>query len=242
MYTATVFFEKSANSSVLARGLQQLPEIVRPIYFSEDERGTNTSNLISEKDMFESFLSKNPTGFFLHAEGKTLFDISRRLDCVEVTLYLAEELPAELILELFGCLAKYQPIFGFGCSESEYFHRNRYYITIGKNHIEDWVGRKLDRYIPGVYWCTLLSDQILDQHRVSLSDLSSEAVSNEVLGESSLHLLKFYSDPENWQENTERLDRLCERIDGIFSKRAVESAVEDVSNYMEYDEIIAGWR
>lgn len=243
MITATLYFENGIDASDLANGLQELPEAIRPTRFSEDEGKIAKANVTSNKKQFSTFLKKNPMGFFLHTENETIFDISTRsVGHAEITMYLATGLSAELALEFFRCLAKYQPVFGFGCSEDEYVHRNRYYITIGKNHIEDWVGRKLEKYIPGVYWYTLVSDKLLSQHGVRISELSSKTVSSEVLGESSLHVLKFYVEPEAWQENTERLDNLCERVDGVFSIRSLESAVEGVSDYMEYDEIIADWR
>jgi hypothetical protein len=48
--------------------------------------------------------------------------------------------------------------------------------------------------------------------------------------------------PEGWKDNAERLDNLCERIEGVFSRRAVEAAVAGATNFLEYDEAIANWR
>jgi PKD domain len=174
---------------------------------------------------------------------------------------LAEGLSSELAATFFKCSAEHKPVFGFACdyqkpvpdangsyvishrgARSEYDHRNRYYITLGKNNIEDWIGRKLEKYIPGVYWYTLLSDGLLTQHGVKLADLAAEAMTAETLGDGSLHLLKFFESPEEWKENARRLDDLCERIEGVFSRRLVEAAVAGITNYLEYDETIAHWR
>lgn len=263
MIKTKLYFANSIDAGGLVSNLQGLPESIRPVYFAEDEGKIIKANVLSDEARFEKFRKKNPAGFFLYAENKTLVDIStRRTGYVEVTLYLEDGLTNELAVEFFRSLVGYQPVFGFACHYkesvpdangsyvidslddvcSEYDHRNRYYITIGKNHIEDWIGRNLEKYISGVYWYTLLSDGLLDQHGVKLADLSVEAVATENLGDGSLHLLKFFENPEDWKENADRLDDLCERVDGIFSRRSVEKAVAGITNYLEYDDAIAQWR
>lgn len=243
MITTTLYFENGVDVGGLVDSLQGLPEFIRPVYFSENEGKIVKDNVLENEERFEKFRKRNPTGFFLYGENKTLIDVStRHVGYSEVALWLESGLSDELVLAFFSVLAEHNPVFGFSCAEDEYKHRNRYYITIGANHIEDWVGRKLEKYIPGVYWYTLLSNKLLAQHSVNLSGLSVEAIRVEALGDGSLHLLKFFEDPEDWEENIERLDNLCEKVTGVFSKRSVEAAVQSVSNYIEYDEIITDWR
>lgn len=243
MITATLFFENGVDVGGLVDALQGLPEPIKPFYFAENEGKIIKANVLSDEELFRDFCKANSTGFFLYAKNETFFDIStRRVGYAEVTMYLAEELPSELVAVFCRTLAGRKPIFGFGCDEDEYKHRNRYYITIGKNHIEDWIGRKLEKYISGVYWYTLLSDGLLAQHGVKLADLSVEAVIAETLGDETLHLLKFFESPADWKENADRLDDLCERVDGMFSRRSVEAAVAGITNFLEYDEAIANWR
>ncbi|MBP1153160.1 hypothetical protein EVC37_26020 [Methylocaldum sp. BRCS4] len=243
MIKVKLYFENSVDSDSLVNDLRGLPEPIRPVYFAEDEGKIIKANVLSDEVRFHDFRKANPTGFFLYAENKVLFDVStRRVGYAEVTLYLTEGLPSELAVTFFRSLAEHQPVFGFGCDEEEYKHRHRYYITIGKNHIEDWIGRNLEKYVSGVYWYTLLSDGLLKQHGVKLADLSIEAVATETLGDGSLHLLKFFEKPEDWQQNAKRLDDLCERVNGVFSRRFVEAAVAGITDYLKYDEAIAHWR
>lgn len=243
MITATLYFENGTDAGELVDDLQGLPESIRPVYFAEDEGKIIKANVLSDEARFQKFCKTNPTGFFLYAENKTLIDVStRRVGYVEVTLWLEAGLPDKLVPAFIRCLAGRKPVYGFGCDEDEYRHRNRYYITIGKNHIEDWIGRRLEKYISGVYWYTLLSDGVLTQHGVKLADLVDEAVTSETLGDGSLHLLKFFESTEEWKENADRLDDLCERVDGVFSRRSVEAVVAGITNYLEYDEAIAHWR
>lgn len=243
MITATLYFDNGVDAGGLVEDLQGLPEPIRPVCFSEDEGKIIKANVLSDETRFQNFRKANPTGFFLYAENKTLIDVStRRVGYAEVTLWLDAGLPDKLVPAFFGSLAGRKPVFGFACDEDEYEHRNRYYVTIGKNHIESWMGRNLDKYISGVYWYTLLSDGLLTQRGVKLADLAAEAMTAETLGNGSLHLLKFFEKPEEWKENAGRLDDLCERVDGVFSRRSVEAAVAGITNYLEYDEAIANWR
>ena len=243
MISATLTFEDNVDTASLVKGLQGLPESIKPVYFSEDEGRIVKANVLSNERRFEKFRVRNPRGFFMYAENETLFDISsRQAGYAEVTLYLAEGLADELADVFLRALVSFKPVFGFACDEGEYDHRNRYCVTIGENHIESWVGRRLEKYIPGVYWRVLLSDSLLAQHGVELSDLSREALATEALGDGSLRLLKFFEQPENWKECADCLDGLCEQVDGIFSRRAVEAALTGITSFMEFDEAIALWR
>ena len=243
MIKTKLYFKNGTDSEALAEALTVLPEPIRPIYFAEDEGRVNKANLLSDTARFQAFLKKNSIGFFLYSENKTCIDISTpRSGYAEVTLWLTEDLSGELSVALFQSLIDCKPVFGYACEDGEYDHRNRYYITLGKNNIESWIGRKLDQYISGVYWYTLLSDGLLAQHGVKLVDLVDEAMRAESLGDGSLHLLKFFDNPEDWRGNASRLDNLCERVEGVFSRSSVEDAVIGVTNFLEYDDIIANWR
>lgn len=243
MIESTVYFEKGVNPCSLAETLKALPEQIRPIYFAQDEGKIIKANRLDDEARFRAFLKENAIGFFLYAENRTCINISTpTVGYAKVTLDLAEGLQEQLYLALFRCLAESNPVFGYACKYDEYKHRNRYYITLGKNNIEDWIGRKLDKYISGVYWHTLLSEGLLAKHGVKLADLAQEAISAEIYGDGSLHLLKFFESPEDWKNNAGRLDDLCERVEGVFSRRAVEAAVVGVTSFLEYDDIVGNWR
>lgn len=243
MIEIKLYFEHGTDSGAILEALKMLPEPIRPVYFAEDEGKIIKANRLDDLARFQVFLKRNAIGFFLYTKNKTCINLSMsRVGHVEVDFSLADDLQSEWPPMIFRSLACCNPVFGYACQDLEYKHRNRHYITLGKNHIESWIGRKLDKYISGVYWLTLLSDSLLAKHGVKLPDLASEAVDNETLGNGSLHLLKFFGKPEDWKNNADRLDDLCERVDGVFSRRALEAAVAGVTSYMDYDEIVDRWR
>ena len=236
-----VYFDREDADRVID-SLQSLPNTLRPIFFSEEESLKSRSDRLANEQRFRIFRDRNPAGFFLFSESCSYnFFINRRGYSV-MFVYLEDRRMYTKVPILFRAVAAADPIFGHAGDPEEYDHRNRYYITIGMNQIEDWIGRDLEKYIPGVYWYTLLSNKLLNKHGVDLSRLSSEAISTETIRSGDLHLLKFYENPEEWKENAERLDKLCERTDGVFSRKSVETAVSGVSNYLEYEDIIADWR
>jgi len=255
-----VYFDKKDIQQVID-SLQALPTHLQPKYFSEEETLKSKKDEVADKKRFEKFIARNPAGFFLFADG-CLYDLSiHERGYSKIFCDVQNEEFYSYIPLLFQTLASATLIFGFAGENqervpnadgsyvitheevrSEHDHRNTHFITIGMNHIESGVGHDLDKYIPGVYWYTLLSDELLNKHHVDLASLSAEAISTETLGDGSLHLLKFYESPGEWKQHAERLDNLCERTDGIFSRRSVESAVSGVSSYLEYNDIIADWR
>jgi hypothetical protein len=92
-----------------------------------------------------------------------------------------------------------------------------------------------------VYWYTLLSDTLLHQHQISLTVLSVEAVSTNTL-RPGIYVLKFFEKAEDWRKNAERVDSLCERVEGVFCRRRVEAALAGISNLRDYEEVISRWR
>lgn len=245
MIESSIFFEDKLDANSLVSRLKRLPEAIRPVYYAEDERRIIKENVLSDTECFQAFLSDNPLGFILHATKGVEYGVDTpNVGLSRVSLYLSAESNLELVVDFISALTELGPVFGYACEGDEYDHRNRYFITIGKEHIESWVGRDLDKYISGVYWYTLLTDELLSRHSVKLADLTAEAISCEVLGDGSYHLLKFFEYPYDWKQNAKRLDDLCERVDGVFSMRPLQSALAkaDIKNFFDYAKIKKKWK
>lgn len=243
MIKGKLYFENGVDVGGLVKDLQGLPEPIRPVSFAADEGKISKVNVLSDRGRFEKFMKKYPTGFFLYSKNKTAIEVSvYRVGYAEVMLWLETGPPDTLVPAFMRALVGRKPVFGFACAEGEYDHRNRHYLTLGENHIESWIGRCVERYIPGVYWYTLLSDELLVKHSVALAELAAEAMVSEAVGDGSLHLLKFFEHPEEWEAQACRLDALCARVKGVFSRGSVDTAVAGVTTYLEYCDVMAQWR
>lgn len=243
MMNIDLYFENGLDAKCVVDRLLKLPMPVKPVYFTEDEGKIVKANVITNERRFNDFLKEHPLGFFVYTEDrKTEYHLRTGSGYNKVDIDIEIEDHVRYVTDIIMCLVELNPVFGFACDMMERYHRNRYCIKIGPWSIEDWIGRKLESYISGVYWYTLLSDGLVERHGVNLADMSAEAISTETAGDGSLHLLRFFDRPDEWQENKQRLDDLCERVDGVFSRRPADQALNGVASLNEYEEVHASWR
>lgn len=257
MISANLYFEYALDLENVVTSLQALPSPVKPVYFSENDERPEAPvfvrrasrkgitfvkiNLLADEPSFNEYQKDHPSGVVLYSENNTIIDVSIGDGCGAVAIYLENQQDRRYVTDFFTCLNMHKPLFGYACEESEYDHRHRHCMTLGKHRIESWIGRSLQKYVTGVYWYTLLSTDVVEKHGVVLSDLSAEAIAVLTLGDGSLHLLRFYNEAADWRQHAERLDALCEKTEGIFSRRSVETAVSDVTNFIEYCDVIDAW-
>lgn len=244
MITIEIHFETGLDARSVVESLRGLPVPVRPLYFAEDEGRIVKANVLSDERRFEDLLKRNSTlGFHLYSEDKktSVYLQTWGLGDDFVSLDLEIEDHAKYVTDCIMCLLEHGPIYGFACDLEERYHRNYHIMKIAPWTFTHYIGRDLNKYIPGVYWYTLISDGLLERHRVSLADLSVEAISTETMGDGSLQLLRFFDQADEWQQNQQRLDDLCERVPGMFSRRAADDMFKEAKSYREHGDISDLW-
>lgn len=164
-------FRKEALEDILDI-LLKLPEPFRPTKFSHYERQVrNKEDLIANKKRFEKFKEDNPLGYFLFAP-KCKYNISNYSKSpLEVDVYRTRgKEDFKKTEEILKNLASEKTIFGFLCSRAELKNRNYCYIDLRDvpgskfTSISGFIGRDLGKYIPGVYWVTIVSGELLEKH------------------------------------------------------------------------------
>lgn len=215
-----------------------LPLPLRPIHFSHEEKIDSDADRLENQKKFAAFVAKSKSGFFLLgptvtysiriAEGRSLV-----CDCfIDVELVLAKQFLMHM--------SKARPIFGFACTPDERERRNRVTTQQGANTIQSWVGRDAQKYVPGFYWLTLLSDAMAKQHGVSLSAV--EVVSREHIElEGGQHLFRFYERPEDWQATSVVAD-LCASLPGVFDVEKIKPQLLTAKNFLEFNSILRDWK
>lgn len=244
MITVELYFEVGLDAGSVVKSLRELPVPIRPMYFAEDEGRIVKANVLSDEQRFAGFLDRNKMlGFFLYSEDRKTSIHLRTWglgdDYVNLDLEIEEH--AKYVTDFIMCLVEHGPIYGFACDLEERYHRNYHVMKIAPWTFNHYIGRDLKKYIPGVYWYTLISDGLLERHGVNLDDLSAGAISTDTLGDGSLHLLKFYGRTDEWQQNKQRLDDLCEQVPGVFSRRVADDMFKEVKSYKEHGEIRDLW-
>lgn len=71
MIKAKLYFENGVDVGGLVKGLQGLPDPIRPVSFAADEGKISKVNILSDQERFEKFMKKHPTGFFLYSNAGT---------------------------------------------------------------------------------------------------------------------------------------------------------------------------
>tara|TARA_R110001592_G_scaffold20926_25_gene84894 strand:- start:22731 stop:22997 length:267 start_codon:yes stop_codon:yes gene_type:complete len=88
----------------------------------------------------------------------------------------------------------------------------------------------------------LLSNQLLNKHKVNFLLIQDSIVSISHLGEDTLHLIQYFDNTEDWEENVSNLDGLCESTQGIFSIKEVEKSVVGKNKFTDFTEAIRDWK
>jgi hypothetical protein len=131
-------------------------------------------------------------------------------------------------------------IFGFACAEEEREHRNRITTKFGVNTMESWVGRDTQKYVPGLYWWTLLPASLAGQHGIPLSAVVGAALEHVEL-EGHQHLLRFYDKPEDWQ-SAHVMTQLYRSLPGLFDVEKLRPKLQGATTFLELNAILHAWR
>lgn len=131
--------------------------------------------------------------------------------------------------------------FGFACCTGERHHRNQLSKKTPGGSETNWVGRDWRKYVPGLYWVTILSDDLIREHGVPRNDLMAPALTMKMLSNINM-LLKFFDKPERWIEYAPQLDDVCEKTTGVFSKRRVEPSYMAAKDFLESMAVLHDFR
>ena len=232
MIESELRFEPSRMIPLLNAFLS-LPERLRPVRWAvgEDEAGED----IGDPQKFVANAAGNKLGFFLRGPNST-YDINPAgRELIVCNCYF--ETGPDAVLEFLLHMARADPIFGFACAPEEIRHRNRIKIKLGVNTIESWVGRNPRKYIPGLYWLTLIPASLAAQHSVPLEELEKHAIEHIEL-EGQQHLFRFYERPEDWNSAA---TRSTVSAPGIIDIEKVRPELEGAKTFLEYSDLVAAW-
>lgn len=233
---AEINFERD-QMALVTETVLGLPPDLQPTHFNwgEDEK----KRAISDRRKVAEKLLSRTYGFFLYGPGFTYDMTLGRDNTLILRAYFYTPTPdVRLFLRSF---ARNSPIFGFAGSVEERFARNLVKATLGQNKIDAWVGRLPRRQLPGLYWCTLVSGQLLRDLAIPLSSLVAIAKEYEELT-GDLHLFRFYDHPDEWRTATAVNGAIADQP-GIFDVADVKKAMAmnpDVT-FLELSSLLARW-
>lgn len=133
------------------------------------------------------------------------------------------------------------PVFGFASTWEEYERRNHLDVRLRAFREQQFIGRDLSKFVPGLYWLTLLSDALAERHGVPLAEVERAALEHAAPG-AGLHLYRFHDHPGDWRVRADELDALCASLPGVFNIAEVRERLVGVTEEKEYEEIVRPWQ
>lgn len=214
---------------------------VRPKWFSSEETGKHSIN-IDDTPSFLEFVSKNRFGFFLFGDSARYNLVSRQSEsfCTISIDSITDSLKESDAVNIFETLAGNGLAFALAAHVDEYLHRNRYLRTIGLNHFEGWVGRDLSKYLPGVYWLTV----VLTNNTSGLPGAAAYItdISNTIQIADGAWLIKAYENADEWAKYAEQIDSWCAEQPSVFSIRRIKQQLDTAENIGVLSRMVSYWK
>lgn len=210
-----------------------LPSEFIPKYFSENETGIDKKNNIFEyTDKFCDFIEENPLGYFLHAKSSTV-DVSLSGDKSSLFFDVKMKIPLRNVDELLCFFAKRNVTYGYACDWDERKYRNLIVKQIGNSKIHQWVGRSVNHHLPGLYWCNLISKNLIENFIVDKDNIINNSLDVKYFDTGTV-VIKMFDEPLDWESYAPILDSICEVDAGIFSKWEVFDAIDSTDNQNDF--------
>jgi hypothetical protein len=187
---------------------------------------------IGNSRAFREYKTEKSGGFFLHARRAT-YDVQPLAGLpVECNGF---NIPTSLAWDFLLHMAKAGPDFGYCCADEEERHRNYHETSISSGYR----GRDIEKYVPGLYWLTLISERLLEKHHVPLVALKKIALKH-ITPATGVHLFRFYERPEDWQSSTS-IEQLYKSAPGIFDLDKVRPLIRTDVTFAEYMKQLREW-
>lgn len=147
---------------------------------------------------------------------------------------------ADIIHDVISRLSSLEVLFAYACDSDERAHRNRISRKMDYGVHEAWVGRDFSKYLPGIYWITVLP--VVEQQRLGISVDALREISTEVsLVQNRNWFVRLYDGPGAWMREAEKVDAWCEITPGVFRKSLAVEALGQAKNFMDASDVIADW-
>jgi hypothetical protein len=235
MIKGELLFPLSSLQLILEK-LLTLPQVLQPTYRSLGENEVGSP--IGDPKRFVHSFELPSSGIYLKASN-ALYDFRRSRNGSLLLGAYFDGIAPLVAKDFLTHMAPAHPIFGFVCAPEERERRNRVTTRQGVNAIESWVGRDTQKYIPGLYWCTLLSESLAERHKVPLSTIAGLALEHIDL-DGEQHLFRFYEKPEDWRSATV-VDELYSELSCVFKVEQILPQLERARTFLELNSMISTW-
>lgn len=212
--------------------LKSLPVGLRPIAYSEAEDEPRFNIDLTQVNRIENIrgclwatdceydISLNPNGSF--------------------SIFISDA-ESEGIEQMMRDFCSLEIEFGYACHSDERWHRNRIIQKKDYGINEAWVGRDYNKYLPGLYWITLIPNYLIRKFGIEVNEIRDLADKFEIKSNGNI-FARFYDDPDQWQARAEAIDSWCARTPGCFYKPPIESEAAKIPDFMGMSDFLFDYR
>ena len=217
--------------------LYQLEHGMTPQKYGLSERGRR--HLLDDTGNNKiATMIESQQGFFLFAP-----DIKYNIEAVpqnsycHVTAFSHTDIIQTFSSRLLGAMAAARTDFAFVATWDEYVHRNRCVKELRSSSLEFWVGRNLNKYIPGIYFKT-----IIPINRMPIIHIcNSPFVASGFLNNDQYVAMGTCDVASRWKQHREDVDEWLASNNLFFAKSRVLQELGETATREEILDAQAKW-
>ena len=249
---------KVANFRALAERVVSLPEPFRPSYFSPGGRVRDkAASRVDDGARFQAFLDDRVTrvsgfdlvgsgiqfGFFVGATRNARHQ-STHIGC-SVLLRGRSWKPADLEALLRALSASPGVDLADACSRDEWKFRHMSFKQFEVISVEQSLGVDISAFLPGLYWWTAFSDELVYRHRLDIGELEQFSGHYEQWptdGGGMLHAFRLFDRPDQWHDESGRISAFLEAHPNFFSMTRLRAQIDASKTKDELDALVRPFR
>ncbi|WP_087021090.1 hypothetical protein [Thaumasiovibrio subtropicus] len=214
MVIVTAYFDKEASRKVFfALTSSDLKLNLR--YFNANQRNRKRQRPSGNFDL--DYYMGEGDGFYLYSEVASIY-FCYKDGFYKLRADFSLKVPSNTYSLLFKKISRISGVsFAFCCDRDELVHRNRVSNQTDSQVRTKWIGLDPNKLIPGIYWKTYISNQLLSVHKVHCRHLSLIPSFDTKENENGILISAFpiFSD---WKRFQKLIDEVLYRNQGFFSK------------------------
>jgi hypothetical protein len=238
--TIAKYYLNATSFARIPEAIGRFPEVIRPTHFGQSEERHDPRFPLSRAGAKEALEQLTHSGYLLFGDD-VVDTLSPPVDGHGELFVSSGEggVPADELKNLTHTLAELGFEFGFIAEWEEYLHRNQHKCRLQNGKIQSWVGRNLSKYLPGLYWISVLRTGLAKKFGIGDDRWPP---STKILDFGPMYLaLQLFDQPSNWAEYAREIDALCAQNENIFSIEEIRQQLETAKNYVDLTRLLRNW-
>lgn len=204
---------------------RELPKNIRFQHAGANEGKVDVNNIFNDKKDFLNFCEINTRGFFIFGENlEGNVELRKEKNKSSVTISFSDSDAVnycQYIDNLITSFVGAEPYYVYAASDKEIYAKHYIEIKQDDGSMAAWLGRDIDKYLPGIYWKNWISKKYISNIEIPIDYiLDSLNLKSTDTGKG------IYFENENdfnaWKNKIDAVNKLAEKYNNIFSIQKVD--------------------